>query len=153
MLKSITLFFETRIVTSVASAKELAENELRIATAALLIEMAHMDDNVKVEELSKVLQILREKFFLTAEDATSLISMVEEERHQATDYYQFTSLINNGFNIDQKIKIIEYLWQVAFIDGELDENEEYLVRKIANLIYVPHKAFIAAKNRVCGKSY
>ena len=85
------------------------------------------------------------EIFATASD---LISMAEQERNDATDYHQFTSLINKNFTAQQKVKIVECLWQVAFADGALHEHEEHLVRKIAELIYVPHRAFINAKHRV-----
>ncbi|MDX1811364.1 MAG: TerB family tellurite resistance protein, partial [Gammaproteobacteria bacterium] len=62
--------------------------------------------------------------------------------------YEFTSLINNGFSPEEKVKIIELMWQVAYSDKELEKYEEALVRKIADLLYVPHTAFIAAKHRV-----
>jgi len=65
-----------------------------------------------------------------------------------TDYFQFTSLINKECSLEQKVRLIESLWKIAFIDGALDMNEEYLVRKIADLLHVPHIDFIMAKNRV-----
>lgn len=76
------------------------------------------------------------------------MALAEQQRKQATDYFQFTSLINKGYSLEQKIGLIESLWKIAFIDGVLDMNEEYLVRKIADLLYVPHTAFIMAKNRI-----
>jgi uncharacterized tellurite resistance protein B-like protein len=60
----------------------------------------------------------------------------------------FNSLINKEYSLDQKVRLIESLWRIAFIDGVLDMNEEYLVRKIADILHVPHTAFILAKNRV-----
>jgi uncharacterized tellurite resistance protein B-like protein len=74
--------------------------------------------------------------------------LAEQQRKQATDYFQFTSLINKEYSLEQKVRLIESLWKIAFIDGVLDMNEEYLVRKIADLLHVPHTAFIMAKNRL-----
>ena len=145
---SIKQFFQTRIFISSISVEEWTERELQMATAALLVEMIHMDDAIKPEELDAVFRLICEKFSLTPEDATSLISLAEEHRKNATDYYQFTSLINKGFNFEQKLKLIECLWEVAFADGELDMYEEHLVRKIADLIHIPHSALIRIKNRV-----
>ena len=67
---------------------------------------------------------------------------------QATDYHQFTSLIAKNFDQAQKIKVIEYLWMIAYSDYQLDKHEEHMVRRIADLIYVPHKEFLQAKHRV-----
>jgi uncharacterized tellurite resistance protein B-like protein len=85
---------------------------------------------------------------LTAEQTTLLLALADQQRKQATDYFQFTSLINKEYSVEQKVGLIESLWKIAFVDGVLDIDEEYLVRKIANLLYVPHSAFIMAKNRV-----
>jgi len=77
-----------------------------------------------------------------------LLQLAEEEIWKATGYYEFTSLINKGFTYEQKVKVIEHLWEVAFADAELDKYEEHMVRKIADLIHVEHKDFIDAKLRV-----
>ena len=69
------------------------------------------------------------------------------QRTQATDYYQFTSLINRGFSYTQKITLIQLLWEVAFSDGELDIYEEHLVRKIADLLHISHMDFIKTKHQ------
>jgi len=145
---SIKQFFETRIFATAVSVEEWSEQELQMATAVLLVEMIHMDDKIEPEELDMVFRLICDKFSLSPEDAGSLISLAEEQRDNATDYYQFTSLINKGFNYEQKLKLVECLWEVAFADGELDMYEEHMVRKIADLIHIPHSMLIQIKNRV-----
>jgi uncharacterized tellurite resistance protein B-like protein len=76
------------------------------------------------------------------------VSLAEEAAHHATSDYEFTSLINKGFTPEQKVKVVEHLWEVAFADRELHKYEEHLVRRIADLLYVSHTDFIAAKHRV-----
>ena len=147
---AIKQFFETRVFVSSISVEEWTEHELQMATVVLLVEMIHMDDEIKAEELDTVFRLIRVKFSLTPEDTTSLISLAEEHRKNATDYYQFTSVINKGFSFEQKLKLIECLWEVAFADGELDMYEEHMVRKIADLIHIPHSALIKIKSRVSG---
>jgi uncharacterized tellurite resistance protein B-like protein len=110
--------------------------------------MMHMDDKIELKEQAVILSLIQRNFSLTAEQATALIELAEQQRKQATDYFQFTSLINKESSQEQKIRLIESLWKIAFVDGVLDMNEEYLVRKIADLLHVPHTAFIMAKNRV-----
>ncbi|MCU7968532.1 MAG: TerB family tellurite resistance protein, partial [gamma proteobacterium symbiont of Bathyaustriella thionipta] len=77
-----------------------------------------------------------------------LYQLAHEELNNATDYYQFTKLIAAYFSQPQKIKMIELLWQVAYADNHLDAYEEHMVRRIADLIYVPHHDFIQTKLRV-----
>jgi uncharacterized tellurite resistance protein B-like protein len=76
-----------------------------------------------------------------------LMACAEAERAHSTDYYQFTSRINQSYGAAQKAKLIELLWRVAYADKVLDKCEEHLVRKIADLLYVPHSVFVAAKHR------
>ena len=107
-----------------------------------------MDDKVEAVEQDIIFSLIHQNFSLSTEQTTSLLALAEQQRKQATDYFQFTSLINKGYSLEQKVGLIEALWKIAFIDGVLDMNEEYLVRKIADLLYVPHTAFIMAKNRI-----
>ena len=124
------------------------EEKLQLATVVLFLEMMNMDDKVEAVEQDIIFSLIHQNFSLSAEQTTSLLALAEQQRKQATDYFQFTSLINKGYSLEQKVGLIESLWKIAFIDGVLDMNEEYLVRKIADLLYVPHTAFIMAKNRI-----
>jgi uncharacterized tellurite resistance protein B-like protein len=128
--------------------EEPLEEKLQIARAALLLEMVTMDDKIEVIEQETVLALVQQSFSLSLEQATTLFDLAEEQRNQAVDYYQFTSLINKSYSLEQKVELIESLWKVAFVDGDLDMHEEYLVRKIADLLYVPHASFMKAKHRM-----
>jgi len=146
MLNQIKLFFEAHLALS--GPEDSLEEKLQIVTVALFLEMMTMDDKVEPEEQEIILSLIHQNFSLTAEQSTSLLELAEQQRKQATDYFQFTSLINKEYSLEQKVRLIESLWKIAFIDGVLDINEEYLVRKIADLLHVPHTAFIMAKIRV-----
>jgi uncharacterized tellurite resistance protein B-like protein len=146
MFNQIKLFFEQHLALS--APEHTSEEKLQLATVVLFLEMMYMDDKVEPKEQEIILSLIQQNFSLTAEKATSLIELAEQQRKQATDYFQFTSLINKEYSLEQKVRLIESLWKIAFIDGVLDMNEEYLVRKIADLLHVSHTAFILAKNRV-----
>lgn len=146
MINQIKLFFEQHLALSAPAGT--SEDKLQLATIVLFLEMMHMDEKVEPKEQEVILSMIRQNFSLTAEQAASLIALAEQQRKQATDYFQFTSLINKEYSQEQKVRLIEALWKIAFIDGVLDMNEEYLVRKIADLLHVPHTAFIMAKNRI-----
>jgi len=145
MINQIKLFFEQHIALPPAKSNE--EN-LQIACAALLIEMMHMDDQVQNEEQESIVRRLESLFGLSPEQTNDLIQLADEQRKAATDYFQFTQLINREFSAEQKIKLVESLWRVAYADGDLSMYEEYLVRKISDLVGVSHTEFILSKNRV-----
>ncbi len=148
MVSAIRQFFENYIKSPAEVADRVSEHSLRIATAALLIEMMRADSEITEVERDTISKTIQSKFELTDKETHELIKLAEEEIWQATGYFQFTSLINNGFSHEQKKIIIEHLWEIAFADAALDKHEEHMVRKISGLIHVSHKDFIDAKLRV-----
>lgn len=148
MVSAIRQFFEKYIKTSPESSDQVSEHSLQLATAALLIEMMRADAKVNEDERRTVTETVQSKFKLTEEETSSLLQLAEEAIWNSTGYYEFVSLINRGFAYEQKLKVIEHIWEVAFADAELDKHEEHMIRKIANLIYVSHKDFIEIKLRV-----
>lgn len=147
MLRAIQRFFDRRIDPGHRDVRQSDGHRLQVATGALLIEMMRSDVESTENERAVVLAALRSKFDLTEDETRELMELAEAEADDSIDHYQFTSLIKTGFSPEQKEKVVEYLWAVAFADHGVDEHEEYLVRKIAGLIGVSHKDFIAAKLR------
>lgn len=147
MIRAITKYFDKQIGSGAEHDVATNKHRLQVATAAMLIEMARADFNVHPEEIEQITQAVQTTFGLSQADTQELIRLAEEEAKQATDYYQFTSLINKGFNQEEKIQVVELMWQVAYADGHMDKYEDHLVRKLANLMHVSHKDFIAAKHR------
>jgi len=148
MVVSIKKFFGKYIQPASGKTDKVSEHAIQVATAALLIEMMGADGKVSEDERRAVIQTIQSKFKLTEEETKSLKELAKEKIRKATDYYDFTSLIHKGLSYEQKVEIIEHLWEIAFTDKHLDKHEEYMVRNIADLIYVEHKDFIEAKLRV-----
>lgn len=147
MIASIKEFFTQFIEPGTRQGAADGEHALQTATAALLLEMMRMDDQLVDSERVAIADALREHFQLDAGQLATLLALAEEEARGASGYYQFTSLINAACERPQKIRIVENLWHVALADGHLDAHEEHLMRKIANLLYVGHADYIAAKQR------
>ena len=145
MLDVIRKFFESNMLP-----KETEDDthSLHLSCAALLYEVARMDFHVQGEELSVITQLIKEKFDLSPGEASQLLEAAEQETNNTASYHEFTSLINQRFSYEQKTRLIEMMWRVAYIDRRLDRYEEHLVRKIAELLYVSHVDFIQAKHRV-----
>ena len=152
MIKGISDFFTQMIAPAASASGEASQHALQVATAALLLEMMRMDSTVTAAETATVANALRERFGLAVQDVDRLMALAAEQAQQATDYFQFTSLINKNFSREQKIQVVEYLWQVAFADSHLDAHEQHFMRKIADLLYISHADYIAAKQRARGTS-
>jgi len=145
MLNAIKQFFEQNM--SLETEVDI-EHRLKLATAALMIEIMKQDGETKNEEVEAVKQALQTKFKLTKTEIDELFALANEEASQSVDLYQFTSLIREHFSSEKKIKTIEYLWTVAYADNHLDAHEEHLIRRIADLLYVSHQDFMKTKHKV-----
>ena len=148
MIDQFKQFFDQFINPTIKERQGGLEQRQQIAVAALLIEMTRADGEVKTEEQATVSRALQQAFDISEDEITELIRLAEQEAHDAACYHQFTSLINEHFSKEQKSQLVELLWEVAFADAEMEMYEEHLVRKLADLLYVPHSDFIRAKHRV-----
>jgi uncharacterized tellurite resistance protein B-like protein len=144
MLRALKQFFDQNIVNDRSTEPEHA---LRVATAALLIEVVRIDGDRTPQERDVALRAVHEKFGLPQAQADALLQLAEAEMATANDYYQFTSLINQHFSQPQKERMVELMWQVAYADAELSAHELHLMRKVAGLLHIPDSAYIAAKMR------
>lgn len=146
MLKAVRDFFDKNVAASIAGNDEQQrEHGYQLATAALLMEISRADREVDDAERNAVLQAVGNVFELDEKETQTLVELAEEEAEEATSLYEFTRLINDNFDHGQKQHVVEMLWQVAFADGHADEFEVHLIRRIADLIHVPHSGFIRAK--------
>jgi len=149
MLGNIKRFFEKSItgrkISSGVTSEKVTEEGLKLATAALLIEITRADRHVKEEERDVVIRALRKSFDLTESEVGELIILAEEEVKEATSLFQFTHLIDKGFSYEKKKEVIRHLWQVALSDDETEKHEVHLIRKVAELLHVSHSDFIAGK--------
>ena len=148
MLQKIKSFFEDKL--AVKDEQDI-EHQLRLATAALMIEMMLDDGEVHEIEEKVLIKYLKSTFKLEDNETLELFELAHAEVKEAVDYHQFTTLIAKNFTQEQKIKVIENLWAIAYADEELDQFEELMVRRIADLIYVTHSEFMQAKHRVLKK--
>lgn len=145
MIEAIKQFFNAELVLD---EKADTQQQLQLACAALLIELSRADFQQDSQELQAIERILRQRFTLDEQQLTELIVLAERESREATSLYQFTSLINDNYTPQQKFRLIKLLWEVAYADGSISKYEDHLIRKVAELIHLPHSEFIKAKLQV-----
>jgi len=144
MLNKLQNFFKTYLEESDNNASSV-EHRLQLATAALMVEVIHVDNQVTDDEQNIMRQLLEKEFQLNNDEIQDLLNLATEEKRTATDYFEFTSLLNKHYEPQQKVTLIEDLWALAYADQELDKHEEHLIRRLAELLHVPHHAFIKTK--------
>lgn len=147
MIQRIQRFFAERIQTR-SSGNEGNQQSLRLATAALLIEVTRADFHVDAAERRAVIDAVQRFFKLSREQTDELVAMAEQEVNGSVSLFQFTQLVDREFSPEQKIQVIEMMWRVTYADLDKDKHEEHLVRKVADLLHVPHSAFIRARHKV-----
>ncbi len=152
MLESLKRFFNKPTVAISNNEKQVSEHDMRVATCALFVEMARIDDKFTQTEVDTILSILQEKYGLSQEHADALLAEADKELDESVDLWQFARLINENYSVDEKIEIIETLWQMVFVDGKMDRYEHYLMSKLKNLLRLSHDQVINAKLKVLHSS-
>ena len=151
MNKTIDLvkkFFDRHTEDLPADNKRKRPHDIRMATCALLLEMAKIDDQFSESERENIIRILKNNYNLPDDDVTALMEATEEGLKESIDLWRFTTLINKNYSIEEKIQIIEMVWKIAYADGRLEKHEDYLVHKMANLLRLDHKQLIEAKLKI-----
>jgi uncharacterized tellurite resistance protein B-like protein len=147
MLNKFKQFFEEKFSQN-KNKETNDEASTRLAAAALLIEIAYADSDIAESEKDTLKKSLHEKFKLSLTILDELVEMAEAEIRNTHSTYEFTRLINEQYNKEQKYLLIQSMWEIAYADGTLNPYEEAMIRKLADLLYVPHGEFIRAKINV-----
>ncbi len=148
MLDKLKRFFSKTDADAAGTENEDPSHKLRVATCALFLEMARIDEVFTAQEMETILGILKEKYGLSAEEADALVAEADRELEESVDLWQFARLINENYTVDEKIEIIETLWHMVFVDGKMDQYEHYLMGKLKNLLHLSQSQLIDAKIKV-----
>lgn len=125
-----------------------SDHDIHVATCALLLEMSNIDGVFSREERDRVVSILQKEYRLTHDQVEELIREADRSLKESIDLWQFTNLINQNYTESERIRVVELIWEIAYTDGSLDQHEDYLVHKLANLLRMTHQQLIDAKLRV-----
>jgi uncharacterized tellurite resistance protein B-like protein len=147
MLATIKQFFQDQIQKGVADTSEDA-HAIDVATAALMVEIMRADFDISDVERQTIRDLLQGHLQLSADELDDLFMLAEQEVVDSVSLYQFTSLVDQELEYSAKVRVIEMLWRVVYADDRMDKYEEYLMRKIADLLHISHRDFIQTKHRV-----
>jgi uncharacterized tellurite resistance protein B-like protein len=121
------------------------ERRIQIATAVILLEVAHADEDFSKSEHARILDILKTQFSLDEESVHELMQVSDKQLRKSIDLWHFTEIINKNYSAEEKYQIIEKVWQVIYADGRLDKYEDYIVHKLARVLHITHERMIEAK--------
>ena len=149
MIESIKSFFEKNLTKKEEEeAPSSAMSRVDLTCAALLVEVMNSDHELDEREHQEFMAVLQQSYNIAEADLEELIQLAKDEAFEATSLYEFTKLINDNYDYEQKVELIENMWRIAFSDKRLDKYEDHLIRKVSELIYVSHSDFIKTKLKI-----
>ncbi|TDF35611.1 TerB family tellurite resistance protein [Alteromonadaceae bacterium M269] len=142
MLSKLKSFFATELEVESEATRE---EKLQQACAVLLIEVCKADNDESLVEKKEIRKLLGSVFNIEGEPLDALIAQSADQEVDSTSFYPFTKLINDHYDYPERVNVIKLMWKVAYADGTIDKYEDYIIRKVADLLYVSHSDFIQAK--------
>ena len=136
-----------RMLSGEAGDQFAERSDPAFALAALLIETARSDDRVEAHEERLIERMLMRRFGLSPWQVAELVKIAEQSAAEAADLYHFTRVVVDKFSEQERVAVIEMLWDVAYSDGKLTGDEDALIRRVAGLIYVSDRDRGEAKRR------
>jgi len=125
-------------------------HEQRVAAAVLMLEVAKADFEIDAAERHQLRQSLQRHWHLSGEELDAIMTEARREVDRLHSLHDPVRIIRQAFSPQERIELVESLWQVAFADDQIDAHEEHLIRRLADLLHVPHRAFVAGRHRAGG---
>ena len=126
-------------------------NSVLLSAISLMIEVSLADEIMDISELETLKKVLLNEFEVKENDLENLISDAKKNQNSSTSLYEFTRKINDEYEFDDKKNLILSMWKIAYADGNIDKYEEYVIRKVSDLIYISHPDFIESKQKARGE--
>ena len=147
MLAKLKSLLKDSIGQPEAQTEEQLQEQLQLASTILLLEVARTDHEIEEVEVERIKMLVKDKFNLSTEATQVLMDEADDTINDIIDFHQFTSLLNQHFDLDQKCRLVQYMWEIALADGNLDAYEDQIIRKVADLMYLRHSELLSARER------
>jgi uncharacterized tellurite resistance protein B-like protein len=131
---------------------QFADNDYRLAAAALLVHAAAIDGEMSQPERDKLYSVIKQRFGLSDQAADELIAKATAAEQESVDLYHFTSLLNRSLDEPGRARVIEMMWEIVFADGQRDELEDNLLWRAADLLGVSPRERIELRRRIGGEA-
>lgn len=147
MFQPLKDLLDTLISPETAASAPQRDHAVQLAAAVLLVEVVRFHPSIDDASRAAMAAALRSRFALGDEALARLLETAAGTSRTAYDYQRFTAQLNEHFSQPEKVQWVEAMWQVAYADARLDENEMHTISKVAGLLHVTHGEYIAAKMR------
>lgn len=127
------------------------DQDMHVALCVLMLEAAHADGECSADEMANLMATLTAKCSVARTDIDELVDLARKKREDTVDLFSFTRYLNHHYSKQEKILVMEAVWRVILIDGQLEKHEDHFAHKLANLLRLTHKELINAKIRARGE--
>jgi uncharacterized tellurite resistance protein B-like protein len=131
---------------------QFADNDYRLAAAALLVHAAAIDGEMSDSERDKLHAVIKQRFGLDDATTAELIAKATAAEQESVDLYHFTRLLNRSLDEPGRVRIIEMMWEIVYADGQRDELEDNLLWRAADLLGVSPRERIELRRRIGGEA-
>jgi uncharacterized tellurite resistance protein B-like protein len=150
MLQEIKRLF-AEISGGAKSGSHFDGDDYRVAAAALLVHVATLEGDLTDAARTKLRTLLKSQFSLDEGLTDELVEAAVMADHEAVDFFHFTHLLMRTLNEDGRLRVVEMLWEMAFIDGDVSEFEDNVMWRVADLLAISPQDRIALRQRVAAK--
>ena len=126
---------------------EQKQHNLHLAAISMLLEVIDADDELSIEEAQMLPEILQTTLNLSCEESDTLINEAKNNKANATSLFEFTSIVNEEFSLEQKQQLVLAMWKLAYADGHLCQFEDQIIRRSADLLHLRHSELIQLRNK------
>lgn len=151
MLDHLRALFADPIAAAEAD-NTFSPDDARVAVAALLVHMIRIDGVVTEEETTTIRAALDTQFGLSGDDLEEVMAEAQRRDDEAVDLYGFTSTLKVKLSEEERIEVIELLWRAVFADGVVNELEDNMVWRTAELLGVSSRDRMILRKRVAGEA-
>jgi len=151
MLDAIKTFL-SELAGGESQSERFREDDYRVAAAALLVHALHVDGDISAVERAKLHDVLRERFGLDGEATRALVEEAVVIEGEAVDLYRFTSLLNRALGEEERRRIVEMMWELAYADGRVNEFEDNLIWRVADLLGVSARERLTLRRQIAAET-
>ncbi|KZK83986.1 Tellurite resistance protein TerB [Pseudovibrio sp. W64] len=147
MLDALKKFFKD-LSNEQEEAGRFSEDDERLAVAALMFHIIAVDGEIEQQELDQLKRVLQQQYELNEEDTKELMDLAKVRDEDAVDLYGFTSVLKRKLEPEQRLTVIEALWEMVYADGSVHEFEDNTIWRVAELLGVSSRDRMKLKQKV-----
>jgi uncharacterized tellurite resistance protein B-like protein len=151
MLDALKIFLND-LVSDVDAPRTFDENDHRLAAVALLVHVADVDGRTKPAEARRIREVVAERYGLDPAETARLVNAAQASDREAVDLYRFTSVLKRALPHADRLTVIEMMWRIVYADGQIDELEDNLVWRVAELLGVSTSERVALRQRIAAQT-